>query len=166
MGCALRRRRPGNATLHPWLKEAESWRCFRPERRAGMMHVGARVGVGVRTLSQVLLEARTEVGAEGGGEGGGEGGAHGEVGLLKLDVEGSEVEVLRGIEEEDWPRLQQVVVETHSGALHEATRRLLEARFEVVGEVPDEELGRCGLHRAIVYARRPKQPSVPTESHL
>ena len=35
------------------------------------------------------------------------------VDLLKIDVEGPELEVLRGLGPETWPRVMQVVLETH-----------------------------------------------------
>lgn len=35
------------------------------------------------------------------------------VDLLKVDVEWAEVEVLAGIDEQDWPRIRQVIVEVH-----------------------------------------------------
>jgi FkbM family methyltransferase len=34
--------------------------------------------------------------------------------LLKIDVEGSEVKVLEGIEEHDWPKIRQVAAEIHA----------------------------------------------------
>ena len=33
--------------------------------------------------------------------------------LLKVDVEGSELDVLRGIDQEDWGKIRQVIVEVH-----------------------------------------------------
>ncbi len=33
----------------------------------------------------------------------------GDVSLLKIDVEGSEADVLRGVDEADWPRIHQVM---------------------------------------------------------
>lgn len=68
-----------------------------------------RVEADLRTISQVIAEhdlARIE--------------------LLKIDCEGAELEVLRGIEPRDWPRVQQVVVEVHDldGRL-DAVRSLL-----------------------------------------
>ncbi|WP_165071116.1 FkbM family methyltransferase [Paludisphaera rhizosphaerae] len=35
------------------------------------------------------------------------------VDLLKIDVEGAEWDVLRGVDEADWPKIQQLVVEVH-----------------------------------------------------
>ena len=50
----------------------------------------------LRRLSNVLREERI-----------------GNVGLLKIDAEGSEMDVLTGIDAEDWPRLRQIVIEVH-----------------------------------------------------
>ena len=36
-----------------------------------------------------------------------------QIDLLKIDVEKAELDVLRGIDDQDWPKIQQVVVETH-----------------------------------------------------
>jgi FkbM family methyltransferase len=47
--------------------------------------------------------------------------------LLKVDVEGAELDVLRGIEENDWPRIGAVVAEVHdTGGRVRAVRSLLE----------------------------------------
>jgi 31-O-methyltransferase len=35
------------------------------------------------------------------------------VALMKIDVEGSELEVIEGITDEDWPSIRQCVVEVH-----------------------------------------------------
>jgi hypothetical protein len=70
----------------------------------------------IRTLSEVIRE-------------------HGlpRVDLLKVDVEGEELEVLRGIEPAHWPLIRQVVVEVHDRA----------GRLEAVSEL----LQRSGLDR-------------------
>ena len=48
--------------------------------------------------------------------------------VLKIDVEGSEIEVLHGIAEDDWPKIGQMVLEVHSDELLAGTRALLEPR--------------------------------------
>lgn len=65
------------------------------------------------------------------------------VDFLKVDVEGAELEVLRGIEAEDWPKIRQLVVEVHDlDQRVTAVRGMLEqagfARLEVEQEWPFE----------------------------
>jgi FkbM family methyltransferase len=50
----------------------------------------------MRTLSDVLRQERVA-----------------RVDLLKIDVERSELDVLRGLGEEDWPKIRQIVIEAH-----------------------------------------------------
>jgi hypothetical protein len=59
--------------------------------------------------------------------------------LLKIDVEGAEWEVLAGIGDEDWPKIQQLVVEVHDARGRVArVRDLLEARgFSVIVDRED-----------------------------
>src|SRR5207245_6513443 len=56
------------------------------------------------------------------------------VDLLKIDTEGSEVEVLKGIEDRHWERIRQVVLEVHGRADQRAfvTTLLAERGFHVV----------------------------------
>ena len=65
-------------------------------------------------------------------------------------------DVLRGIGEADWRRIEQVVVEAHGAARAAEVRRLLGLHYEAVGEAADEELAACGLERAVVWARGPR----------
>ena len=73
----------------------------------------------MRRLSSVLRDCRTD-GVLGGNQ---------QIALLKVDVEGAELQVLLGIDEADWARLEQVVVEVHDrdGKL-EAVAELLRFR--------------------------------------
>ena len=65
----------------------------------------------MRTLSEVVSEY--EVGC---------------IDLLKVDVERAELDVLNGIDDADWPKIQQAVVEVHDlDGRVEQTRRLLTA---------------------------------------
>lgn len=74
--------------LVPWRK-----RIF--ERHvAPRLNAGVRTACEVRTLSHVLREERLE-----------------RVDLLKVDVEGAELDVLDGIEPEHWPMVRQLAVE-------------------------------------------------------
>jgi amino acid adenylation domain-containing protein/FkbM family methyltransferase len=70
----------------------------------------------LRTISQIIRERSLD-----------------RVDLLKLDVERSELEALAGIEDGDWPKIRQIVIETHGGPA-EAERiaeRLQERGFAV-----------------------------------
>ncbi len=60
------------------------------------LHVGETIEVAITTVSDILRE-------------------HGspDIALLKIDVERAELDVLRGIREEDWPRIRSVVAEVH-----------------------------------------------------
>ncbi|HWW76023.1 MAG TPA: FkbM family methyltransferase, partial [Pyrinomonadaceae bacterium] len=78
--------------------------------------------------------------------------------LLKIDVQQAELDVLRGIDEADWAKVRQVVMEVHDapgkaseGRLREVTRLLERHGFDVTAE-QDESLR--GTDRHNVYARR------------
>lgn len=71
--------------------------------------------------------------------------------LLKIDVEGSELEVLAGVDELDWPRIGQVTMETDAARLAETVALLRSRGFAVVAEQP-EPLRDTAYHH--VYARR------------
>ena len=60
----------------------------------------------------------------------------GQIDLLKLDVEKSELRVLRGIGDKDWPRFRQVAAEVHDidGGLLEFTGLLRAHGFDVAVE--------------------------------
>lgn len=75
--------------------------------------------------------------------------------LLKIDVEGAELDVLRGVGEDDWTSIRQVIAEVHDvdGRLA-ACCELLEARgFSVVVE-PEPRPVRRLLRISHVHARR------------
>jgi len=61
------------------------------------------------------------------------------VDLLKVDVEGAELDVLEGLEESDWPKVQQLVVEVHDldDRLGRMTRMLVGRGFEVHADVQE-----------------------------
>lgn len=65
----------------------------------------------VRTLSEVIREHHIE-----------------RIDLLKIDVESSEFDLISGIEEEDWPRIRQIVMEVHSRSILQSIASLLETR--------------------------------------
>jgi len=107
----------------------------------------------LRRLSDVLLEEGVE-----------------HVDLLKIDVQRAELDVLRGIDEDDWGKIDQVVMELHddpetesAGRVGEVTDLLEGLGFSVV--VEQDELLR-ETDRYNLYAVRPgleRPPSPPPE---
>lgn len=91
----------------------------------------------LRTISDIIMECDVE-----------------SIDLLKVDVEKGELDVLKGIKEQDWPKIKQIVLETHDreGRLQEVEHLLIRHGFEVWLE-QDSELSETGLYN--VYALRP-----------
>jgi len=78
--------------------------------------------------------------------------------LLKIDVQRAEADVLNGLDEDDWPKIQQLVMEVHdspdhatSGRVEEFTRMLENRGFDVLVE-QDQYL--VGADRYNLYAAR------------
>jgi FkbH-like protein/FkbM family methyltransferase len=94
----------------------------------------------LRTLSSMIREREIE-----------------RIDLLKIDAERSELAVLRGIAAEDWPRIQQLVIEVHdrAGAALATIEALLVSRGFSLQVVEAPALAGSGLYT--VYARRPAQ---------
>jgi hypothetical protein len=74
--------------------------------------------------------------------------------LLKIDVERAELDVLRGVDDRDWPKVRQVVLEVHDedGRRDEITRMLASRGFRVV---VDQERAMRGTDVHMLYATRP-----------
>ena len=62
-----------------------------------------------------------------------------QIDLLKIDVEGAELDVLLGITERDWPKIRQVVIEVHDvdGRVEQVRRMLIEQGFHIVVDQED-----------------------------
>ncbi len=106
-----------------------------------------RVTCRLRTISEVIQEHGIE-----------------RIDLLKVDVEKSELQVLGGVSEKDWPKIQQIVIEVHDldGRL-EAVERLLDSRgFAFIVE-QDETLAGTALYN-IYGRRRGLRPAAPVAS--
>ncbi|MEM9283667.1 MAG: FkbM family methyltransferase [Verrucomicrobiota bacterium] len=109
----------GSSRLHKLLCSMPAWllspiagamvaRSYRP----------SKVDCQMRTLSEVMREEHLE-----------------RIDLLKIDAEKSEVDILRGISDEDWPRISQVIVEAHTNELREeATHLLRKYGFDDISE--------------------------------
>jgi len=111
---------PGNSTAVPALKEEKRpalEQIFGKEALDFASQSETRT-VQVRTLSSVIREREIT-----------------SVDFLKIDVEGSEISVLDGIEDMHWPIFKQIAVETHSAKLQEQVCDILAHRnFEVYAE--------------------------------
>jgi non-ribosomal peptide synthase protein (TIGR01720 family)/FkbM family methyltransferase len=85
-----------------------------------------------------------------------------QVDLLKVDVEKSELDVLNGIEDDDWKRIKQIVIEVHDsdGRLEAITLLLEEHGFDFL--VEQDKFGKnTGLYN--IYAIHPtRRPALPT----
>lgn len=92
-----------------------------------------------KTLSQVMRECGIE-----------------KIDLLKIDAEKSELDVLYGIDEADWPRIRQMVIEVHDiGNRLNLIRDILEGHGYAVTVEQDSLLADTGLYN--VYAVRPRE---------
>lgn len=99
----------------------------------------------LKTLSEVIEENAVE-----------------QIDLLKIDVEKSELEVLRGIKEEHWQKIKQIVVEVHDrdGRLDRVIQ-LLEGHGYKLIVAQEPELSKTGLYN--IYARRKLRERSPTD---
>jgi len=69
----------------------------------------------LKTISNIISEAKIE-----------------QIDLLKIDAEKSELAILKGIQEKDWPKIKQMVLEVHSVAEVEVVIPLLKQKgFEI-----------------------------------
>jgi FkbM family methyltransferase len=93
----------------------------------------------VKTLSDVIRELDVE-----------------RIDLLKIDVEGSEFDVLSGIQDADWRRIKQIAIEVHSRSILKRITSLLEAhgfRFVVDDSMVVHENGNGhDVYVAMLYA--------------
>lgn len=81
--------------------------------------------------------------------------------LLKVDAEGSEPNILRGIDEEHWPRVRQLIVEIHRGKqeLEEITELLCKRGFDLEVEQQSPQLFE---RHYVVYAWRKRSVADPS----
>jgi FkbM family methyltransferase len=96
---------PGNSTRYPGQKgpaKAALSKIYSP-RVAERLYRGLDVTVPVERLSEFLSAGRP-------------------VDLLKIDAEGSEVDVLHGIDPEHWPLIRQVVIEVEVELAEDVSR--------------------------------------------
>jgi FkbM family methyltransferase len=75
-----------------------------------------------------------------------------EIDLLKLDVEGSELAILKGIAVKDWVKVKQIVMEVHHKNDLEMIYDLLKNKLFIITVEADERLKNAGIYN--LYARR------------
>lgn len=115
--------------------QSERWASEIGELIDGRLRARA-VSAQLRTLSDVIAEEGIE-----------------RIGLLKINVEKSELDVLRGIRPDDWPKIRQLVIEVDRGEHLEPITALLESHgYDVLVE-QDPLLRKTDL--CYVYAIRP-----------
>ncbi len=127
---------PGNTTATPVLKVVQKValdEIFGKELSEFLNQAELRTAQ-VRTISSIVRENGIT-----------------NVDYLKIDVEGDEIAVLEGIEEQHWPFSRQVAIETHSERLRAQARVYLEGRQYQVFE--DAGISSV-LGDANLYARR------------
>ncbi|GAA1887226.1 FkbM family methyltransferase [Streptantibioticus ferralitis] len=102
----------GNSTLHPEELVAQQRLMARHvgEEKAAALFATARITVEVEPFSQALGRIAPT----------------GRIDLVKVDVEGAELDVLHGIAEDDWPRIGALLIEV--GGERDAVERLLRER--------------------------------------
>ena len=110
----------------------------------------------LKTVSEVMRENRIE-----------------RVDLLKVDVEKSELDVLRGIDADDWSRIKQVVVEVHdqNDRLREVRELLEHHGFDVVCEqdpllIHTPIYNLYAVHPSRAEAGEPRQPKAEHADQL
>ncbi len=85
--------------------------------------------------------------------------------LLKIDVEKSELRVLQGLDDEDWPKIGQIVIEVHTRELLDAISPLLAERGYELAVDEFIPIGEAGEFVWMLYAVRPGwtavTPAVP-----
>jgi 31-O-methyltransferase len=106
------------------------------ERELANRYEPTRMECELRTLSSVIADEHLD-----------------RIDLLKIDVEKAELDVVRGIDDADWPAIAQVAAEVHdiNGQLAEFTRLVEERGFTVA---IDQDPIMRGTPVHMVYARR------------
>ncbi|WP_329171564.1 FkbM family methyltransferase [Streptomyces sp. NBC_01477] len=132
---------PGNSTRYPEQKELQIAVLSRegPEDYIRAHYTGVPVPVRVERLSTFIEPGER-------------------VGLLKIDVEGAELDVLQGVDAAHWPLIDQVILEVQDldGRL-DAVRDLLEAQGLAVAIRP-APLIPADIRTHVVHAVREEAP--------
>lgn len=92
----------GNSTSHPEMKDLQrqTLAAVFADDELEYIYAQQRVVVPSTTLSTIISESQIET-----------------IDLLKIDTEGAEVDVLRGIDLPDWDRIKQLAIEVHNESI-------------------------------------------------
>jgi len=74
-----------------------------------------------------------------------------QIDLLKIDVEGAELAVLKGIADNDWPKIRQIVLEIHSANELQAILTLLEDKGFKLQLEEDPKLKGAGIYQLFAF---------------
>lgn len=117
-------RLPGNSTRYPEQKDVQRdvMAALSDAEWAERAFVGREFTVPVRRLSDLLAEH----------------GVTDRIDLVKVDVEGAELDVLRGIDDADWPRIDRLAMEVQDrdGRLAQIEDLLRDKGFTITVELP------------------------------
>ena len=73
------------------------------------------------------------------------------INLLKIDTEGSELDILRGINPDDYARIEQIVIEVHSEALLDQVTAILQEHDYILAVEERKDLQESGQDRPAEY---------------
>ena len=111
----------GNSTSRPHekLEQQEVMNAALNKQIVEYLFQSNQVKAEVRTLSSVINELGMQ-----------------SIDLLKIDVEGEEYEVLKGIEQQEWNKIKQIVAEVHDreGRLEQFQKLLISYGFDITVE--------------------------------
>lgn len=111
----------GNSTANPLdkLDQRDAMNAVMEQEQVEYFFENVQVNGKLKTLSSVINELNVEA-----------------IDLLKIDVEGEEYEVLKGLEGDDWSKIKQVVAEVYdkNGRLEEIQKLLKTYDFDVIIE--------------------------------
>lgn len=137
-------RLPGNSTRYPEQKDAQRrvMTTMSDAEWTDKAFTGREFTVAVRPLSACLPDRRLRP----------------RIDLVKIDVEGAELDVLDGIDDADWPRIKRFAMEAqdHDDRLRRIVERLQGKGFEA--SVALHPLIPPALRTYLVHAERPARP--------
>jgi FkbM family methyltransferase len=117
-------RMPANSTMYPEQKAVFERNLARmgDEQWVHELFLGDQITVDVERLSAILAAHLPD----------------GDIDLVKIDVEGAELDVLRGIDKADWERIRRLIVEVQdeNGSLDAVTGLLTDQGFAVDASLP------------------------------